>query len=187
MGERAEQGEALWYVGPGCVEIRTEPVSPPAAGEVRLNALYGGISRGTERLVLNGRVPASEHSRMRAPNMAGAFTFPVNDGYARVARIEAGPISSAASALRSIRTRRCSICRSTRWRCCRREVPASRALANMETALRRGVDAAPGPPTHRHCRRRGGGSLCAWLCAQLPGADVTLVDIEPRRAEIAPR
>jgi hypothetical protein len=36
VGERAEQGEALWYVGSGRVEIRTEAVAPPSAGEVRL-------------------------------------------------------------------------------------------------------------------------------------------------------
>jgi threonine dehydrogenase-like Zn-dependent dehydrogenase len=29
------------------------------------------------------------------------------------------------------------------------------------------------------------GSLCAWLCARLPGAEVTLVDVDPGRAEIA--
>src|SRR5271154_4855269 len=93
VDEHAEEGqalwgEALWYVGPGRAEIRAEPVGPPAAGGVRPKALYSGISRGTERLVFNGRVPASEHSRMRAPHMAGAFPFTVKYGYATVARVE---------------------------------------------------------------------------------------------------
>jgi len=42
-----------------------------------VRALYGAISRGTEALVLAGRVPQSEFERMRAPFMAGNFPFPV--------------------------------------------------------------------------------------------------------------
>src|SRR5580704_14429306 len=60
-----EESQALWYVEPGRAELRGEPLSAPAAGELRLRALFGGISRGTERLVFNGRVPASEFERMR--------------------------------------------------------------------------------------------------------------------------
>src|SRR6202166_4836050 len=82
--------EALWYVGPGRVEIRREPLEP-APGEGRVRALYGAISRGTESLVLAGRVPESEFERMRAPFMGGAFPFPVKYGYATVGRVECGP------------------------------------------------------------------------------------------------
>ena len=58
---------------------------------VRVRALYGAVSRGTERLVFSGRVPESEHERMRGPNMGGAFPFPVKYGYAVVGRVEDGP------------------------------------------------------------------------------------------------
>ena len=85
------QGKALWYVGPGRAELRDEPAAEPGPGEVRVRALFGAISRGTERLVLAGRVPASEHQRMRAPFMGGAFPFPVKYGYATVGRVEIGP------------------------------------------------------------------------------------------------
>ena len=51
MGEHAEQGEALWYVGPGRAEIRQERVNPLAEGMVRVRASYGAISRGTEALI----------------------------------------------------------------------------------------------------------------------------------------
>src|SRR5437870_3470447 len=64
------QGKALWYVAPGRAELREETVDAPKAGEVQVRSLFGAISRGTERLVLAGRVPASEHERMRAPLMA---------------------------------------------------------------------------------------------------------------------
>jgi hypothetical protein len=189
VGEGTEHGEALWYVGPGRVEIRAEPVAPPAAGEVRLSALYGGISRGTERLVLNGRVPASEHSRMRAPNMAGAFPFPVKYGYATVGRIESGPtdlIGRIGFALHPHQT--AFNLPADAVALLPPDVPASRGVlaANMETALNAVWDAAPGP-ADRIAIVGGGvvGSLCAFLCAKLPGAEVTLVDIDPARAEIA--
>ena len=74
------QAKALWYVAPGRAELREEPVAAPQPGEVRVRALFGAISRGTERLVHAGRVPASEYERMRAPLMAGAFPFPVKYG-----------------------------------------------------------------------------------------------------------
>src|SRR5437870_1807716 len=84
------QAKALWYVAPGRAALRDEAVAAPAAGEVQLRALYGAISRGTERLVCEGLVPASEYERMRAPFMAGSFPFPAKYGYATVARVEEG-------------------------------------------------------------------------------------------------
>src|SRR5260370_22957466 len=85
-----EVAEGLWYSGPGQAEIRQESLGPPETGEVRVRALYGAVSRGTEALVLAGRVPQSEFERMRAPFMAGNFPFPVKYGYATVRRIEGG-------------------------------------------------------------------------------------------------
>src|SRR6266699_599808 len=58
-----EVAQALWYSGPGQAEIRQETLAPPEAGDVRVRALYGAISRGTEALVLAGRVPQSEFGR----------------------------------------------------------------------------------------------------------------------------
>jgi hypothetical protein len=189
VGEHAVEAEALWYVSPGRVEIRPEPVGPPAAGEVRLSALYGGISRGTERLVLNGRVPVSEHSRMRSPNMAGDFPFPVKYGYATVGRIESGPadlVGRIGFALHPHQTAFNLPAESVAL--LPQDVPGSRGVlaANVETALNAVWDAAPGP-ADRIAIVGGGvvGSLCAWLCAKLPGAEVTLVDVDPGRAEIA--
>src|SRR5471030_1465605 len=83
--------EALWYSAPGIADIRPEALAPPAADEVRVRALFGVVSRGTEALVLAGRVPVSEFERMRVPFMAGSFPFPVKYGYAMVGRVERGP------------------------------------------------------------------------------------------------
>src|SRR5258707_5256898 len=74
------QGKALWYVAPGRAELREEMVDAPESGEVQVRSLFGAISRGTERLVLAGRVPPSEYERLPAPFIAGTFPFSVNYG-----------------------------------------------------------------------------------------------------------
>ena len=67
-------------------------------------------------------------------------------------------------------------------------VPPARAVlaANMETALNAVWDAAPAPADRIAIVGAGVlGALVAWLCGQLPGATVTLVDVEPSRARLA--
>jgi threonine dehydrogenase-like Zn-dependent dehydrogenase len=67
-------------------------------------------------------------------------------------------------------------------------LPPQRAVlaANMETALNAVWDAAPGPADRIAIVGAGVvGALVAYLCGQLPGAEVTLVDINPARAELA--
>ncbi len=67
-------------------------------------------------------------------------------------------------------------------------VPPTRAVlaANMETALNAVWDAQPAPADRIAVVGAGVvGALVAWLCGQLPGAQVTLVDVENSRAELA--
>src|ERR1041384_1681085 len=78
---QATEARALWYVGPGRGALPPETGRAAAPGGGGGGALYGALSRGTERLVFSGRVPESEFERMRAPFMAGAFPFPVQYGY----------------------------------------------------------------------------------------------------------
>ncbi|PWT87285.1 MAG: dehydrogenase [Proteobacteria bacterium] len=181
------QGNALWYVGPGRAELRAETITPPAPGDVLVRALFGAISRGTERLVASGRVPASEHQRMRAPRMAGTFPFPVKYGYATVGRVEAGePGGRLVFCLHPHQS--LFAVPSSAVVPVPDGIPPRRAVmaANMETALNAVWDGAPGP-----CDRIGvvGGGLLgllvAYLCAQLPGAQVTVVDVAAGRAEVA--
>jgi len=189
-GEISKGAQALWYVGRGRAEIRAETAPVEVGpGEVRIEALYGGISRGTERLVFTGRVPESEYARMRAPFMAGDFPFPVKYGYATVGRIVAGPeafIGRAAFALHPHQTTFTLL--ADRIALLPASVPASRGVlaANMETALNALWDAAPGPADRIAVVGAGVvGCLCAWLASKLPGAAVTLVDIDKSRATAA--
>src|SRR5438876_1104706 len=54
------QATALWYVKPGHAELREEEIAARKDCEVSVRALFGAISRGTERLVYCGGVPAAE-------------------------------------------------------------------------------------------------------------------------------
>jgi hypothetical protein len=183
------QGKALWYVAPGRAELREETVAGSKPGEVQVRALYGAISRGTERLVHAGRVPVSEYDRMRAPMMGGAFPFPVKYGYATVGLVEVGPAELRGRAVFSLHPHqsRFTLPADAAWPV-PADVPPARAVlaANMETALNAVWDGAPGP-ADRIAVVGGGllGLLVAYLCARLPGAEVTVVDIAAGRAELA--
>jgi NADPH:quinone reductase-like Zn-dependent oxidoreductase len=187
--DQAGEVRALWYIGQGLAELRPEPLGEPRLGEVRVCALYGALSRGTERLVYTGRVPPSEFERMRAPFMAGSFPFPVKYGYATVGRVEAGPEhlkDRVVFALHPHQTRFNLPAEAVS--ALPDSVPAARAVlaANMETALNAVWDGAPGP-ADRIAIVGGGllGLLVAYLCARLPGAEVMVVDIDPGRAALA--
>jgi threonine dehydrogenase-like Zn-dependent dehydrogenase/plasmid stabilization system protein ParE len=187
--ELSMHGKALWYVAPDRAELREEPVAAPLPGQVLVRALHGAISRGTERLVYNGRVPASEYERMRAPLMGGTLPFPVKYGYAAVGRVEAGPADLEGRLVFSLHPHQSLFTVAAAMAIPVPEVvPPQRAVlaANMETALNAVWDGSPGP-ADRIAVVGGGllGLLIAYLCARLPGAEVTVVDIAPQRAALA--
>ena len=180
---------ALWTVGISHAEIRHEPVSPPAPGEVTVRTLESGISRGTESLVFAGRVPESEWGRMRCPFQGGDFPFPVKYGYAAVGIVEDGPPERLGQRVFCLHPHQ------TRFTLPEAAaipvpdaVPTRRAVlaAQIETALNATWDGAP-RIGDRIAVVGGGaiGCLTAWLCARLPGTEVTLIDLNPARALVA--
>ncbi|MFL4999008.1 MAG: zinc-binding alcohol dehydrogenase [Xanthobacteraceae bacterium] len=180
---------ALWYLGQGRAEIRPEATSNAAPGEVLVRALYGAISRGTERLVFFGRVPEAEYERMRAPFMGGNFPHPVKYGYSTVGRVENGPRELVGRTIFALYPHQdLFVLAADAVIPVPDGVPPQRAVlaANMETALNALWDASPGPADRIAVVGAGVvGALAARLCARIPGTQVTLVDIEPGRAEIA--
>jgi NADPH:quinone reductase-like Zn-dependent oxidoreductase len=181
--------QALWYVGAGGAELRPETVPEPSSAEVRVRALFGAISRGTERLVFSGRVPPSQYQRMRAPHMAGSFPYPAKYGYATVGRVEQGPRELQSRIVFVLHPHQTVFTISADAVVpVPEQVPPARAVlaANMETALNAVWDGAPGP-ADRIAVVGGGvvGLLVARLCARLPGSEVTVVDIAAARGEIA--
>jgi NADPH:quinone reductase-like Zn-dependent oxidoreductase len=189
VSESTDIGSALWYCRPRQVEIRQEAIRAPTGNEIRVRALYSAISRGTETLVWSGKVPQSEFERMRAPFMAGSFPFPVKYGYATVGRIEDGPEALRDRTIFVLHPHQTifNVPASTAVEL-PEKLPPRRALlaANMETALNAVWDATPGPSDRIAVVGAGVvGSLVAYLCGHLPGVEVTLVDINPHRAELA--
>lgn len=174
---------ALWCIAPDQTEIR-----PGAIGEgVLVDALFSGISRGTERLVAAGRVPASEYARMRGPGMEGDFPFPVKYGYCSVGRVAEGALQGRAVFALFPHQSRYRLPESALTPL-PDALPPERAVlaANMETALTILWDSGAGAGDRIAVIGAGVvGALVATLAARLPGADVTLVDINPDRADLA--
>jgi 2-desacetyl-2-hydroxyethyl bacteriochlorophyllide A dehydrogenase len=183
------EARAFWIAAPGRGEIRDEIVAAPSADDVVVRAEYSGISRGTEALVFEGRVPRSEYQRMRAPFQAGEFPAPVKYGYASVGRIVDGP--------RELQNRHVFVLypHQTRYVVPARSVyvlpddlPPARAVlaANLETAIN-GVWDGRLQPGERVAEIGAGtvGCLVAWLAGRIPGCQVELVDINPSRAATA--
>lgn len=181
--------QAYWLLEPGRGEIRAEPLAAPQTGEVLVRTLYSGISRGTESLIFRGEVPPSEYHTMRAPFQGGDFPGPVKYGYCNVGRVEEGP--------EDLRGRLvfCLYPHQTWYRVplgvprlLPEGVPPGRAIlaANLETAINGLWDAAPRIGDRIAVIGAGVlGSLTAWLAGRIPGCQVELIDINPRRARLA--
>jgi len=183
------EARAFWIAEPGRGELRGEVLPEPAADEVVVRSLFSAISRGTEALVFEGRVPASEAQRMRAPFQRGEFPAPVKYGYACVGEVERGP--------RELRGRTVFVLHPHQTRyvvpagavhVVPDGVPPQRAVlaANVETAINGMWDARPHIGDRITVVGAGTvGCLVAWIAAQMPGCDVELVDTNPSRSAIA--
>jgi voltage-gated potassium channel Kch len=153
-----------------------------------VRALLSALSRGTERLVFSGGVPESEYQRMRAPNMGGAFPFPVKYGYAMVGRVEEGPVGLKDRTVFALHPHQSLFNLAADAVVPVPDgVPAGRAAlaANMETALNATWDGAADKARDIAVVGAGVlGLLVARLCAKA-GVSVTVVDIERSRAAVA--
>jgi threonine dehydrogenase-like Zn-dependent dehydrogenase len=78
----------VWFERPGVASVREEQLAEPGEGEALIRGRFSGISAGTERLVLLGRVPDAVREAMTLPAMRGAFSLPVAYGYALVGEVE---------------------------------------------------------------------------------------------------
>jgi threonine dehydrogenase-like Zn-dependent dehydrogenase len=174
---------AFWLSAPGLGEIRPVTLPEPGSGDVVVRALRSGVSRGTETLAFRGVEPP------RAPFQEGEFPGPVKYGYLSVGAVEEGPAE-----LRG-RTVFCLYPHQTAYvvpagavTVVPDDVPLSRAVlaGTVETAVNALWDAAPLVGDRVAVVGAGMVGCCvARLLARFPAVEVTLVDVDASRADVA--
>lgn len=183
------EARAFWLEAPGRGAIRREALRAPGDGEVLVRASVSAVSRGTEALVFAGRVPPSQYRALRCPFQAGEFPAPVKYGYASVGLVEEGPRALVGRPIFCLHPHQdFYVVPAAAVRPVPEQIPMERAAlaANMETALNGVWDGAPRPGDRIAVIGAGVvGCLVAALAAKLPGARVTLIDVDAARAPIA--
>jgi len=184
-----EDAHAFWLRGPGRGEIRPVALPEPESGDVVVRTVRSGVSRGTETLVFRGGVPPSQYAAMRAPFQEGDFPGPVKYGYLNVGTVEDGPADLCG------RTVFCLYPHQTAYvvpagavTVVPDDVPPARAVlaGTVETAVNALWDAAPLVGDRVAVVGAGMVGCCvARLLARFPGAEVTLVDVDESRTEVA--
>ncbi|MCM2502158.1 zinc-binding alcohol dehydrogenase [Aureimonas altamirensis] len=180
---------ALWLESEGRARLRQEPAPHAGPGEVIVRASYSGISRGTERLVFDGRVPPGQWQGMRGPHMQGSFDFPLKYGYAVVGEIVDGMPDRAGQAVFCLHPHQDVFSIPLADAVPVPEgLPHRRAVlaANMETALNIVWDANILPGDRVAVFGAGVvGCLVAYLAARIPATDVIVIDRQSCREETA--
>ncbi|GEO14979.1 zinc-dependent alcohol dehydrogenase [Microvirga aerophila] len=176
---------ALWITEAYRAELKEGPEPVLNTGDILVRTQWSGISRGTERLVFEGRVPVSETGRMRAPMQEGRFPFPVKYGYSTVGIVEQGPPDLQGRRVFALHPHQDLFAVPLGLTVpVPEDVPPKRAVlaANLETALNAIWDGGCGPGD-RIVVVGGGvvGLLTAHLASRIPGTEVTLVDVDPDR------
>lgn len=188
-GAIPSEASAFWIFGPGQGALRSEPVKEPERGEVLVETLATGISRGTETLVFQGLVPKSQHEKMRAPFQEGDFGFPLKYGYASVGRVIKGPEKLAGERIFCLHPHQDRYVVPVDAVVPVPKVVASgRAVlaANMETALNALWDAPPRIGERIAVIGCGViGALIARLLADHPGVQVQVIDVNPEKGAVA--
>lgn len=180
---------ALWCQKEDTYALVEEPIESIGHGNVVLSTIASAVSRGTERLVLEGRVPPGEAERMRCPNQRGDFPFPVKYGYALVGRIVHGPRDWVGRIGFALHPHQSAAALAPAWvTLVPDNVPPRRATlaANMETALNVVWDSRVSLGDRVVVVGAGVvGLLVARLLARMPGVEVTVADVDPGKRAAA--
>jgi threonine dehydrogenase-like Zn-dependent dehydrogenase len=182
---------AFWIDEPGVGVLRRQPVGGVGDGDVLVRTSSTGISRGTESSVFLGRVPVSEHDRMRAPFQEGDFPGPVKYGYLNVGVVEQGPAELLGRTVFTLFPHQSAfVVPADAVVPVPDGVPARRAVlaGAVETAVNVLWDAAPLIGDRVAIVGAGMiGCAIARLSRGIPGLDVVLVDVDASRREVADR
>lgn len=183
------EAQAFWVREPGAGEIRPVTLARPGHDQVVVRTLRSAISRGTETLVFDGRVPASQYDAMRAPFQDGTFPGPVKYGYLNVGVVEEGPPRLLGRIVFCLHPHQTAyVVPASAVTVVPEDVPVARAVLTgiVETAVNALWDAAPLIGDRVAVVGAGMVGCCvARLLARFPGVEVTLVDVDPLRADVA--
>jgi NADPH:quinone reductase-like Zn-dependent oxidoreductase len=187
-GVRAE-AHAFWLREPGCGEIRPVALPEPAPDEIVVRTLCSGVSRGTETLVFRGGVPPSQYAAMRAPFQEGEFPAPVKYGYLNVGAVEQGPADLLGRTVFCLYPHQTAyVVPAAAVSVVPEGVPPARAVlaGTVETAVNALWDARPLLGDRVTVVGAGMVGCCvARLLRRFPGVEVTLVDVDAGRADVA--
>jgi len=180
---------AFWLRTPGCGEIRPVRLPDPGRDDVVVRTMCSGVSRGTETLVFRGGVPPAQYATMRAPFQEGEFPAPVKYGYLSVGAVEEGPAHLRGRMVFCLHPHQTAyVVPAASVSVVPEGVPAARAVlaGTVETAVNALWDAAPLVGDRVTVVGAGMVGCCvARLLQRFPGVDVTLVDVDPGRADVA--
>jgi len=189
MSLENSSARAFWARPPEPGSIRPAELAPPGEGELLVETLYSAISRGTESLVHQGRVPENQYDAMRAPFQEGAFPGPVKYGYMNVGRVASGPEGAADQTVFCLYPHQTAyVVPQDAVIAVPDNVPAARAVlaANMETAVNAVWDGRLERSDRVAVIGAGVvGCLIAYVAARKCAAEVKLIDIDASKAHIA--
>jgi 2-desacetyl-2-hydroxyethyl bacteriochlorophyllide A dehydrogenase len=81
--------QSLYFVEPGVVEVRAEPLPEPDSNQVLVRTWLSGISSGTEMLIYQGNFPEDLALDEGIEAIAGTAIFPLKYGYSAVGEVVA--------------------------------------------------------------------------------------------------
>ena len=180
---------AFWMRAPGVGEIRPVTLPAPGEGDVMVRTLRSGVSRGTETLVFRGGVPPDQYAVMRAPFQEGDFPAPVKYGYLNVGAVKEGPAELQGRMVFCLYPHQTAyVVPAGAVTVVPDGVPPDRAVlaGTVETAVNALWDAAPLVGDRIAVVGAGMVGCCvARLLSRFPAVQVTLVDVDRSRAEVA--
>ncbi|MFJ4027130.1 zinc-binding alcohol dehydrogenase [Paenarthrobacter sp. NPDC089989] len=183
------EATAYWVIRSGHGELRPETLPTPQQDEALVRTLYSGVSRGTERVVHEGRVPPRVAERMHAPHQEGDFPGPVKYGYLNVGVVEAGPQEWLGKTVFSLHPHQdYYVVPTSQLTEIPNAIPARRAVLTgiVEVAVNALWEA--GPRLGDRVAVVGGGLVggaLATLLRKYPLGRLQLVDADPAKQELA--
>jgi len=183
------EARAFWLEAPGRGGIRPVTLPEPGSEDVIVRTLRSGISRGTETLVFRGAVPPDQHAAMRAPFQEGDFPAPVKYGYLNVGIVEQGAAELRGKTVFCLYPHQTAyVVPATAVTVVPDGVPPARAVlaGTVETAINAVWDAAPLLGDSVAVVGAGMVGCCvARVLSLFPAVEVTLVDVDAARSDVA--